>query len=1758
MTDTSATINSFLERILDEAHPLMAESLYMAAVPQWYSPAMLMALRQKDDLNKNMRLAERMTRYSFITTLDEAVHLYTVRPEERALLQRRWITKDPQAYRHAHQQALAFWENAEEENAFAKAQNLFYHRLFVDLPGATEELLVLFRTYRQERQLAAIERLLDTAVSNRFYLLLLNENLSELNDTISHLQGRLSQLRGRWSESLDSLETLRQKPDLSPRLRPLVSRAYGHALANTGQFVEAIDAYQQSLNQFAQLDKPMTAFGSAEAEKAYTLIAVGDAHVGLAMASRGFEEQTAVSARWGQRLSNLFYFFISLPLLIYLSRALGRSVWRPRFWPALRSQDWMIARLFALGARAYKEADPILEKYGKPAEGVAADERLANLYLAVGDVERAQETFAWLLEQADSPLGDYHQAVVQVGLGEALLRLGQANEAREALEMAVNTLTLFEDPDLLALAQALLAGARQNTDPAQATAAYRQAQNLYQQQNRLNEATNVNERLHTLAHDPSLPESVREAAAAAAAELPTRQYRARYRHRITVVFQRVVVMLLALALFLIPISVIRLETGSAVEPDITFNATPLLQQNNPNFVPDLSQGISALNLAEPPNPDVLVWLGVTLFALYLLFTTALGLWSIARTPLRDVQAAGEAEAVRLDDNGLTVGGRPVSWQAVSGIVRADVRVLQERLVDNAVTAVLIPNQPPLRIRGSMAWYEAIQHRVEEKIPATARRTDLGYSMLRSGLGLWYGLTLLALLALSLMGRFLPQTVLADFLGPYSLADIYPYLYLGLFVPPLWWFALRPLTIARRTDPRSRLPLWLAGASGVLALLRLATLFRPWFTVPDIYPSLAILLLAGAGSLVIWRGWDAGAAVFGQRVRMGTAVFALAAVILMGTHVLREVVAYHYLVVGNTRRDAALELPGSPEKDALVADAITAYTQAMSTAQLPFPGIGQAGLRIPVGIPRTLDTTWMAAANSRAAMYAQLGQYAAAVHDYTRVLAYTQDPVVYVSRAIAYLGLGTQPGAEVGMVDVEAEDYGEAIADFNEAIARAPGEARYVLWRGVAYHALSDRTSALAQQAQKDYEDALAITGANALEAQGKAQSWIGQGWLSYQIKDYETAVDYFQRAVDNARQIPADAEQLSAENKTAVEALLGLGYTYYSLRQYDEALEAWNEAADLNDRLPQPEAAVPISLGTLYWRVATLGDDYDAFGVDRCQLAGLAEAEKAVEAENLEASLAAFDRSLNIPGQDDAGRAFTFRTMGQVTYLLRDCPGYDKEQVLKDAHGEYVDAVALAPGEAGYWYRKGRLAYAVWVLPGVENSWLETAVSDMGGAIAAAPDTALYWHDRAWMSYLVWQYAPSDAGVSARRSLFAGLADLKQALALDATDRGSSYRPNYWEEIIYDEAVNGTLRRGDGWFANGEYATALDYYVLVAENVPENAVAALKAGVAAAALDDRETAVFWYDAALERAGENNDPGLEGLIDTLQELLDEGASLDRTLAQVTGTAVDPVPPPDAETFFARALLAVQEENYTQAAQLYQGGLLLVASGGERDAALNAAYALRDWVLANGDVGVTAVYWPALLDEKEVETAVSALDTPDLYWRYRADFGFQLINRPFRQQVGSDEDYAAIFPTITSDIRRAYALDAAAHQVWYDFYVDANLGWLYLRRADDLVEAGRYEDAIPNYAQAINRIQPNSVNARGDLADAIFNGALTALRLEQADRAARWYAQGIALTRRYAGLEGKRSAAAAALAALLADYPDLAVIGEPILGDLSPEN
>ena len=443
-SDITATTVSYLNRIMEEVHPMMAEALYLAAVPTWFNADLFAAMRQTED-GRNPGLIERLLRYSFVRTLpaeEDEPETYSIRPDERVFLQRRWISRDREAYLTAHQRALTFWQENPVPNPQLQRRLVLYHLLFVNQTAGINYLIDAFRAYQKERQFAEIERLLDTVTDARFYLVVLDEDLSLLDDLLRHMWARVNQMRGLWQNSLETLSELRAKPDLSPLLLPYVVRAHGESLAHAGQFVEAIDAYNETLTLFdeeearlgeeetavqtltesaqTQLISGVTDQARIQIERAYTRIAMGDAYVGLADATREHNPPTMPEApNWLHRIRDGVVFLLSLPLLVYMSFYLGRRVWHPRFWPTLLNLDWIVTRLFVSGAHQYKLADKLLETHGEPIESVAADEKLAYLYLSLDDNQQAEKLFRRLLAEEEAPLGSYRRLSVNLGLARS-------------------------------------------------------------------------------------------------------------------------------------------------------------------------------------------------------------------------------------------------------------------------------------------------------------------------------------------------------------------------------------------------------------------------------------------------------------------------------------------------------------------------------------------------------------------------------------------------------------------------------------------------------------------------------------------------------------------------------------------------------------------------------------------------------------------------------------------------------------------------------------------------------------------------------------------------------------------------------------------------------------------------------------------------------------------------------------------------------------------------------------------------------------------------------------------------------------------------------------------------------------------------------------------------------------------------------------------------------------------------------------------
>jgi tetratricopeptide (TPR) repeat protein len=208
-----------------------------------------------------------------------------------------------------------------------------------------------------------------------------------------------------------------------------------------------------------------------------------------------------------------------------------------------------------------------------------------------------------------------------------------------------------------------------------------------------------------------------------------------------------------------------------------------------------------------------------------------------------------------------------------------------------------------------------------------------------------------------------------------------------------------------------------------------------------------------------------------------------------------------------------------------------------------------------------------------------------------------------------------------------------------------------------------------------------------------------------------------------------------------------------------------------------------------------------------------------------------------------------------------------------------------------------------------------------------------------------------------------------------------------------------------------------------------------------------------------------------------------------------------------------LAALVQGDYGRSATWHNQGLALAAARSDLDSVLDAANRMALALQENPNLEPMQAYWPVGEDRGAREAAVANLTNPDLIWRYRAEFGFRLINRLFQASSGDEAQYEMMVDEVINDIEAAYSLNPEAHQVKRDFFVDANIGWNYLQRGKSHLAAGRYPQALADFEQAIQRIRPDSTNARNDFLDALFSSGLAELALGNFEAAQEWYRRGV---------------------------------------------
>ncbi|MCB0017360.1 MAG: hypothetical protein KDE09_06170, partial [Anaerolineales bacterium] len=589
-----AYIDDLLTRLLGQVHPRLRTTFFQLAVPFWFNQV-LVAQLAGTSLENAAGVIERVASYSMVSALAErggGAQAYLINSAERDSLQRLAIAEEPDLYRAAHLAALDYWQAEPEQNGFVQERMTMYHALFVDSQAGLDLLTRAYTGYIDDGQLAFAEQLVATAEDAFPYLRLLGQDadfLRELKGRIDLMYARNAVERREWDEVLGILNAI--EPDLPAELLGYLASLRGLVAAGDRRegpprFGQAVDYFRDAIDRIEQYP---TGTQTEQVLKGQTYLALGDAYVALAELVRGYQAPPDYETGLFEYIRRLYYFATNLPLVFYLSYVLGRRVWHPSFWPLLADLDWVVARLFVSGGRAYQEVIALTAEL-EPRVALRGRERLASLFHTLGDAAEAERLLSELLRQVTEaeasgrPFSNYEEARLRLRLGQARLWLGNSEAAFAEAQQAYPVFQLYEDVNRAAQTQELAGDAvlcRNQPDVLEAGRRYRGALELYAREADAIAATAVDAKLWRL-----------PAGAVTGRPYPKfveRHYPVPYRHPLTVLFQRLTVVLLLSLTFILPILTIHLDNQQTLQPDIDFQVSPLLDPTQ-SFVPQLSQG----------------------------------------------------------------------------------------------------------------------------------------------------------------------------------------------------------------------------------------------------------------------------------------------------------------------------------------------------------------------------------------------------------------------------------------------------------------------------------------------------------------------------------------------------------------------------------------------------------------------------------------------------------------------------------------------------------------------------------------------------------------------------------------------------------------------------------------------------------------------------------------------------------------------------------------------------------------------------------------------------------------------------------------------------------------------------------------------------------------------------------------------------------------------------------------------------------------
>lgn len=1299
-----STATSYQQKFYNEVVKLVSEPTYQAAwraaaVPLWL-PRPLFSRLLATGHEQSDGLLTQLDRFSFVKQLRsrrtagsyrQTEPIYAIDADARLAILRTWIDQGARGFLEAHQVALDYWLEHKDRNTFTRHRNEIYHKSFTDTRAAIVDLIRYFRRYEAARTFAAIERLLDTVSEAQQLLLLLDQKNppsdntppsspvaptpSDVGKLLTYLRIRLAQLRERWDDARAAgLAELRSDNELRSDLFPFVARTNAVQLlheaahdVSKASFADAIRECELALRRLRQESESDFIRDIIDAEETDTYLIMGDAYASFANDLRGPRALWYPEPSAWQGIRTIATFLFSLPTTIYFILKIGVHRWDYAMSPVLYRLDWMVAKLYIEAIDYYERAKESMPSDHESTGHVTVDEKLAAVYLALGNATLAKNTLIRLEERLDPSLSVYRKAVLNALLAETEIRLGQPKAAIELSSSAIPVLEDYGDIDRAIAAHEALAEAYFAADRREdATHEFLAAIKAHQDQSPPNtgSATSAAERLNQLLAPAPLPEAVE---AEIAERLPVRRYSLVYRHPFSKAYKLLLFALMSVLLFILPVRLIQVNQTYELEPpqELRFDANIAVRggllgdaEIEGGVLPDQVRNVDYV----PKVDEAWIWAGIVAILLLIVGAILVGEAIIAFTSLEEIERRVQRAQVEFDGQEIRVGA---SGRQVTTLVSEIRRLLSAntRLISTPLPAfssfTIVAEEGHTVIDGNTAWYNSLCHRIRRMTPS-ARQHSADYCVMRSVVfGVLVSSSILFLM-LALAIRAEAPLLNQSLVGPYRATDLVPFLILGVLIAPLFWFVGRPLYIAHYRTPQSRWPLAVFVIGLALLIFEGASGFRSLISSINLYSPLLIVLLLGLPLLFWWSALNqTGQRVYPAPLRFMAIGFAFMVLVAMSGVVWQEVSSYHAFVKGVNWHHAVVDNEGNPEVSFAISQAYASYRAAMRRSEVPAFGmltsraVGSRPGSDPSCIAEGRQVGGMARSNLNALA--------------TRLSLELRSPI-----------------------------------ELTHAIECDPRNAELYYWRGLIHYtsqrydaAINDLQSYFSHSSQADLQTVYAYNAHLLL------------GWSYYHRKQPQDALRQFGLA---ASIVPA-----------STQAEFGYGATLYDSGYYAWASEAVSKTLALPGAAEDPR--IHKLEGLVNWRLGSPGSENRCAAYEK-SLEAFANAIRwhPPTYDNVDPELATYHRLEGIILWliDD----IDCRWSSDVHATLSA-----RRTVLQSAADSFGRAAELDPAKADYWQMRGRLSTTRWVFSGEQNSrrqtdpdeWLRPILQDMERALALEP-----------------------------------------------------------------------------------------------------------------------------------------------------------------------------------------------------------------------------------------------------------------------------------------------------------------------------------------------------------------------------------------------------------------------------------------------------